>query len=180
MARAAVDAISGYDTPFGALEAHAVGGLVTGVWFRWDEPVAVTGRAPVLDRLGRQLDAYWAGEDVCFDVPLDWGRVHGLRRSVLEALTAVAHGETTTYGRLAAQVGRPGQARAVGGAMRSNPWVLVVPCHRVVGAGGALTGYGGGPASGGRLDVKSALLAHERLSIEPTLFGPLGESRFAG
>lgn len=178
--RAAVDAIARYDTPFGWMEAHAVDSLVTGVWFRWEQPVAVTGHAAVLDALGAQLDGYWQGASDGFDVPLDWSRAHGLQRAVLEATAAVPHGETTTYGRLADVVGRPGQARAVGAALRWNPWVLVVPCHRVVASGGALTGYGGGPARGGRLDVKAALLAHERTWLEPTLFDPLGRDPFAG
>jgi methylated-DNA-[protein]-cysteine S-methyltransferase len=74
---------------------------------------------------------------------------------VWDALVAVPYGETTTYGELAARIGRPGGARAVGAANGRNPIAIVIPCHRVVGADGTLTGYAGG------LDTKRALLALE-------------------
>jgi len=75
-------------------------------------------------------------------LPLAWELVPPFTRQVLEALLArVGHGETVTYGELAALAGQPGKARAVGQAMARNPWPLLVPCHRVLGAGGCLTGY---------------------------------------
>ncbi len=76
-------------------------------------------------------------------------------RRVWDALVAIPHGTTTTYGELAERIGAPGRARAVGSANARNPVAIVVPCHRVIGAGGKLVGYGGG------LERKRALLAHE-------------------
>jgi methylated-DNA-[protein]-cysteine S-methyltransferase len=102
----------------------------------------------------RQLSEYFAGERTAFDVPLHLDGAEFERR-VWDELGSIPHGTTTTYGELAARVGAPGQARAVGSANARNPIAIVVPCHRVVGAGGKLTGYAGG------LERKRALLAHE-------------------
>ncbi len=101
-----------------------------------------------------QLAEYFAGERTGFDIPM---RLEGAAfdRRVWDALRAIPHGTTTTYGALAALIGQPGQARAVGSANARNPVSIVVPCHRVIGAGGKLVGYGGG------LERKRALLAHE-------------------
>jgi len=101
-----------------------------------------------------QLAAYFAGERTAFDLPL---RLDGsaFERRVWAALREIPHGTTTTYGELADRIGEPGKARAVGWANSRNPVAIVVPCHRVVGARGALTGYAGG------LDRKRALLVHE-------------------
>lgn len=165
------DALGRYDTPFGPLAVGCRDGLISSIRFCWDEPVGCHGEDPALDRFAQQLADYLDGAPVEFDLPLAWGRLQGVQHDVLRATALVAHGETTTYGRIATAIGRAGQARAVGGALRTNPWVLVVPCHRVLAADGALTGYGGGPQTGGRLDVKAALLAHERAWSHPTLFG---------
>jgi methylated-DNA-[protein]-cysteine S-methyltransferase len=101
-----------------------------------------------------QLDAYFAGELTEFDVAM---RLDGtdFQQRVWTALVAIPYGETTSYGELAARVGRPGAARAVGLANGHNPIAIIVPCHRVVGADGSLTGYGGG------LERKQALLGLE-------------------
>ena len=101
-----------------------------------------------------QLLEYHHGDRCAFTLPLalagsDW------QREVWLALTHIPCGETRGYGELAAQLGRPHAARAVGRANATNPLPLIVPCHRLVGANGALTGYGGG------LDLKAKLLAHE-------------------
>jgi len=95
--------------------------------------------APVI----AQLDEYFAGERTAFDVPLDL-RGSEFQRSVWAALLEIPYGETATYGQIADRVGRPGKARAVGRANGSNPVALIVPCHRVIGSDGTLTGYGGG------------------------------------
>ena len=164
-------AVARYRTPFGPLEAVAGDGRLRRVQFCWDRPDATAqGSDPALERLGELLTAYCDGEPVSFDIPLEWSVVRGLRADVLRRTAEIPYGETSTYGRLATLAGRPTQARAAGGALRSNPWVLVVPCHRVVAASGALSGYGGGPQRGGRLDVKAALLAHERAGVQPSLF----------
>ena len=102
----------------------------------------------------RQLDEYFAGARDGFDFPL---RLEGppFDRAVWAALQEIPYGTTASYGEIAARIGKPGRARAVGSANARNPIAIVVPCHRVIGADGALTGYGGG------LDRKRALLALE-------------------
>ena len=109
---------------------------------------------PVLAEATRQLSAYFAGELRQFDLPL---RPSGtpFQLTVWDALRRIPYGETVSYGELAASIGRPTAARAVGSANRHNPVAIVVPCHRVIGADGTLTGYAGG------LGIKSALLAFE-------------------
>jgi methylated-DNA-[protein]-cysteine S-methyltransferase len=91
-----------------------------------------------------QILEYFAGSRRSFDLRLDMGNIPPFSRRILEALVAVPFGATITYGELAARAGRPGAARAVGRAMAANPLPIVVPCHRVVGAGGKMTGYSGG------------------------------------
>jgi methylated-DNA-[protein]-cysteine S-methyltransferase len=114
-------------------------------------------RAP-LDDVRRELDEYFAGSRRDFDLPLDL-RVPPFHESVLAELARVPYGRTDTYGHLASLVGRPRAARAVGTVMNRNPIPIVLPCHRIVGANGSLTGYGGG------LDVKRALLELEGATL---------------
>jgi len=91
----------------------------------------------------RQLDGYFAGDRTEFDLPLHpTGTPFQLE--VWEALTAIPYGEVRSYGQVAEQLGRPGASRAVGLANGRNPIAVIVPCHRVIGASGSLTGYGGG------------------------------------
>ncbi|WP_338750381.1 methylated-DNA--[protein]-cysteine S-methyltransferase [Janibacter alittae] len=112
---------------------------------------------PVLTSLATQLGEYLDGERRDFDLPLDLrgGEHHG---RVWERLTRIPYGETLTYGVLAAELG--GAAQAIGRAVGANPISIVVPCHRVVGAGGALTGYAGG------IERKRRLLALEEPAAE--------------
>lgn len=109
---------------------------------------------------GRLLLAYSKGqpipEEAIVAVPVDWGRVPEFRRVVLEELAKVPYGETITYGELAARVHRGKAARAVGAAMSRNPWPVILPCHRVVGAGGKMVGFGKG------IEAKRILLLFER------------------
>lgn len=91
----------------------------------------------------RQLDEYFAGERTEFELPLDPAGTP-FQLIVWEALRTIPYGDVRSYGEIAAQIGRPGAARAVGLANGRNPLSVVVPCHRVIGASGALTGYGGG------------------------------------
>jgi methylated-DNA-[protein]-cysteine S-methyltransferase len=107
-----------------------------------------------LDSVRRELDEYFAGHRREFDLSLDL-RVAPFHEAVLHELARVPYGRTETYGTLAAKVGRPRAARAVGTVMNRNPIPIVLPCHRIVGANGALTGYAGG------LDVKLRLLQLE-------------------
>ena len=91
-----------------------------------------------------QLQDYFSGRRRIFDLPVDLSDVTPFTRTVLEVLRQVRSGQTVSYGQLAVSAGRPGAARAVGRAMASNPLPIIIPCHRVIGAGGALTGYSGG------------------------------------
>lgn len=127
-----------------------------------DEAVARTFgvrvlRAP-LDEARRELEQYFAGTRRDFDLPLDL-RVAPFHEAVLLELARVPYGRVETYGHLAALVGRPKAARAVGTVMNRNPIAIVLPCHRIVGANGSLTGYAGG------LDVKRHLLELEGATL---------------
>ena len=104
-----------------------------------------------------QLEAYFAGERQEFDLELDLVGTNFQRR-VWEALQTIPYGETRSYGQIAGQIGSPGASRAVGLANGHNPIGIIIPCHRVIGANGGLTGYGGG------LERKRALLELERVS----------------
>lgn len=107
-----------------------------------------------LDRAVRQLDEYFAGTRVDFDLPID---VSGsaFQRQVWDGLTHIPYGQTISYGELARRIGNQKAVRAVGLANGRNPVSIIVPCHRVIGADGSMTGYGGG------LERKIFLLAHE-------------------
>ncbi|HEU5109868.1 MAG TPA: methylated-DNA--[protein]-cysteine S-methyltransferase [Micromonosporaceae bacterium] len=115
---------------------------------------AAAGAAP-LARAVEQLAAYFAGELTEFDLPLSVRGGSDFERAVWAALRDIPYGEMRTYGEIAVRAGDPGAARAVGVACNRNPLALVVPCHRVVGAGGKLVGFGGG------LDRKRHLLELE-------------------
>jgi methylated-DNA-[protein]-cysteine S-methyltransferase len=113
------------------------------------------GRSPILDETARQLDAYFDGELETFELPLE---LHGtdFQRRCWLALTSIPIGQTVSYGEQARRLGLgPDAARAVGAANGRNPIPIVLPCHRVIGADGSLTGFGGG------LHVKRFLLEHE-------------------
>ena len=121
---------------------------ITRARYRAETDPAKTARAK------RELLEYCRGERRSFTIPLlltgtDW------QKRVWQALMRIPFGETRTYGQIAAELGRPGAARAMGRANATNPISLVVPCHRVIGANGSLTGYGGG------LHIKARLLQHE-------------------
>jgi len=151
--------ITTVQSPIGELTLASDGEALTGLYMtdqrhRPDLPPAGDDDA-ILVAARAQLTAYFAGERREFDLPL---RPAGSRfqRAVWDALRAIPYGETAGYGELARRVGRPGAARAVGSANGRNQLAIVVPCHRVIGAAGALTGYGGG------LERKRYLLELER------------------
>ena len=108
----------------------------------------------ILAQAARELDAYFAGAQQRFTVPLAPGGTP-FQQQVWTALVAIPFAETRGYGELATTIGRPTASRAVGAANGANPIPIIVPCHRVIGASGALTGFGGG------LPTKRWLLAHE-------------------
>lgn len=155
------------ESPLGVLTAVADGDDLVGIYF--------TGHrhAPGADALGehvtegfeeteRQLGEYFTGDRTRFELPLR-PRGNEFQLRVWDALREIPYGETRTYGDLARELGCPGAAQAVGSANGRNPLSVIVPCHRVVGAGGALTGYAGG------LERKRSLLDLERASA-PRLF----------
>jgi methylated-DNA-[protein]-cysteine S-methyltransferase len=144
------------DSPLGTLTPVVDGeGALTHLLFAGQAPPAGAVREPgACAAAAAQLRAYFAGERRAFDLPLA-PRGTPFQRSVWAALREVGWGETVDYASLAARLGRPGAARAVGRANATNPIPVVIPCHRVVGRDGSLTGYAGG------LDAKRVLLALE-------------------
>lgn len=147
------------DSPIGPLTLAGRNGILTNL--RMVDQTYEPSRAGwVLDddafpEAAQQLDAYFAGDLWEFDVELDL-RGTEFQRRVWQALLTIPYGETRSYGQIADQIGATGAARAVGLANGHNPVAIIVPCHRVIGAAGKLTGYGGG------LDRKQTLLNLER------------------
>ncbi len=116
---------------------------------------ALRGSGGILTETARQLEEYFAGTRTRFDLALDLDG-SPFQLAAWQALAEIPYGETRTYAEQAVRLGRPAAARAVGAANGRNPLSIVLPCHRVIGSDGALRGFAGG------LDVKAALLAHER------------------
>jgi len=136
-----------------------------------DRPAPAVAAAPagserrgVLARTIAQLTEYFAGERHDFDLPLA-PRGTAFQTQVWRALAEIPFGTTCSYGDLARVVGRPSASRAVGAANGRNPIAIILPCHRVIGSNGELTGYGGG------LPMKRWLLEHERARVQPSLPG---------
>jgi methylated-DNA-[protein]-cysteine S-methyltransferase len=155
------------DSPFGEWLVAATPRGVIRLAFATDEEDAVLDdlarrvsprvlHAPArLDRLRRELDDYFGGDLKEFSTPLDWSLVAGFNLKVLRATAAIPYGSVSTYKDMARTAGSPRAARAAGNALHNNPIPIVVPCHRVLHAGGGLGGYGGG------LDMKERLLRLE-------------------
>jgi methylated-DNA-[protein]-cysteine S-methyltransferase len=157
------------DSPIGPLTLAGHGSVLTNLRMvdQTYEPSHVgwsLDHGALADTVG-QLNAYFAGELVDFDVELDL-RGTEFQQRVWKALLTIPYGETRSYGEIAEQIGAPGAARAVGLANGHNPIAIIVPCHRVIGASGRLTGYGGG------LERKQTLLELEKqpASVNLTLF----------
>ena len=150
-----------WQSPLGPMIVAATARGLAGVWFEgqrhlpdhsnWPEQAD----HPVLRQAQVQLAEYFAGDRSSFDLPLDLQGGTAFQRSVWDALLAIPRGGTTSYGILSRSIGQPAAVRAVGAAVGRNPLSIVVPCHRVVGANGSLTGYAGG------LERKTALLRLE-------------------
>ncbi len=117
--------------------------------------------ASATDDVRRELEEFFAAGRMRFEVRIDRRLIHGIARDVLRATSRIPYGRVSTYGAVAKEIGRPTAARAVGRALGSNPIPVVIPCHRVIGADGALTGYAGG------LDRKVALLELEGSLLPP-------------
>lgn len=152
--------ILGYASPIGVLTLVSNGAALSGVYFENHKPGgppkdAQEGADKALDAARKQLDAYFAGRRESFDLPLALAGTP-FQRSVWAELAHIPFGETITYGAIAAAIGKPAAVRAVGAAVGRNPVSIVLPCHRVLGASGALTGFAGG------IERKRFLLAHEQ------------------
>ncbi|MBS1123164.1 MAG: methylated-DNA--protein-cysteine methyltransferase [Deltaproteobacteria bacterium] len=157
------------ESPLGPLRLLERDGELAGVYLPSEPTPADGGRAsdaadsgrasgqttPLLDRVATQLAEYFAGDRRAFDLPVA-PRGSEFQELVWRALVAIPFGETRSYGQLARSIGQPTASRAVGAANGRNPIAIIVPCHRVIGATGALTGYAGGMAA------KRWLLDHER------------------
>lgn len=150
------------DTPIGELTLTARDGKLVGVHFPPGAPSSNSreGTEPVLEAAAAQLRKYFAGERTAFDLPLELDG-SAFQQEAWRALADIPYGETVSYGEHARRLGRPDAVRAVGAANGANPIPIVLPCHRVIGADGSLTGFGGG------LQTKRALLDLER---SPSLF----------
>lgn len=165
---------SSHPTPLGAMTLAATAKGLVGCWFEDDKHSpdqtgwqALDANTPdaasrVLKKTGQRLDQYFKGKSVdawSEDIPIDF--VHGtpFQRSVWQALLGIGHGQSLTYGDIASAVGRPSAVRAVGSAIGRNPISILVPCHRVLGRDGSLTGYAGG------LHRKQALLQLEGVLV---------------
>jgi methylated-DNA-[protein]-cysteine S-methyltransferase len=132
------------DSPIGPLSLAADEAGVCGVRFEAVAGVEFAPPSGVLAAAAEQLSGYFAGELTDFALPLSVRRGSEFERAVWRRMTTIPYGRTETYGEVAAAVGDPGGARAVGVACNRNPIPVIVPCHRVVGAGGKLVGFGGG------------------------------------
>jgi methylated-DNA-[protein]-cysteine S-methyltransferase len=144
-----------FDTPVGPIRLVEEDGALVALHLNdAGAPPAPDPPSPLLARTRAQLEEYFAGSRRTFDLPLS-PRGTAFQRAVWRALSAIPFGVTRTYGEIAAAVGKPSASRAVGAANGQNPIAIVVPCHRVIGADGTLTGYGGG------LPIKEWLLRHE-------------------
>ena len=158
-------------TPLGELLLARTANGLSGVWFEGQKhhpgPLEAPQRADdaLLAEASAQLRAYFAGSRARFDLPFDLQGTPFQRR-VWQALLAIAPGRTSSYGAIAAVIGSAAAVRAVGGAVGRNPVSVIVPCHRVIGRDGTLTGYAGG------IDRKRALLALEGVGAGLASAGP--------
>ena len=143
-------------TPLGKLTLAAGTHGLAGAWFEDQQhrPPALCGAGkaawpstpahPVLREAASQIEAYFSGALKTFELPLDLSAGTDFQQAVWQALLALPRGQTCTYGELSKRIGRPSAVRATGGAIGRNPLSVIVPCHRVIGQGGALTGYAAG------------------------------------
>lgn len=142
------------DSPVGLLTLRAEDGKLTAILFG-DHRTGLSGEDPVLDQAEAELREYFAGYRKVFTVPVHLSGTD-FQMKVWAALQEIPYGETATYGEIAVRIGNSKACRAVGTANHNNSIPIVVPCHRVIGANGSLTGYGGG------LYIKSYLLELEK------------------
>lgn len=149
-------------SPLGNITLAAHDDALVGIWFEGQQhwPSELQKWPPVqshavIDTAAKQLLEYFSGKRKHFDVPLDLTSGTAFQQSVWHSLLTIPPGETVSYGAVGQRIGKPSAVRAVGAAVGRNPFSIIVPCHRVIGANGSLTGYAGG------LDRKVALLTLE-------------------
>lgn len=148
-------------SPLGTIILAATDTALVGLWFDGQshqpdtDAWPIVNKHPVMQTAGEQLEQYFAHERTTFNLPLDLSGGTAFQQRVWAQLQAIASGATVSYGRISQQLNNPQAVRAVGAAVGRNPISIIVPCHRVLGANGALTGYAGG------LDRKVALLKLE-------------------
>lgn len=159
-----------YDSPFGGITLASSGEALTGLWFDKQKYFADTlsdeyeqKNLPVFEQTVRWLDIYFSGNAPDFTPPMDI-RTTDFRRSVCNIMLTIPFGKTMTYGEIAGRIARQKgiakmSAQAVGGAVGHNPISLIIPCHRVVGSDGSLTGYAGG------ILIKAELLRLEKIDM---------------
>ena len=154
--------------------------FVAGLRRRLGAEVGPAARVPagtraLIDQGVRDVASFLAGRRSKFDLPLDLAGLAAWDRLVLDGVRGINYGEVTSYGRLARRIGRPGAARAVGGAVGRNPIGLFIPCHRVIAGDGSLGGYGGDwfGSRAALLEVKRSLLEREGIRL-PVTFASTG------
>lgn len=147
--------------PFGTFHIVSDGAAITAFYTGESQE---TDTCPILEEAARQLREYADGTRRQFDLPVA-PKGTAFQQTVWEALQTIPYGETRTYGQIAAQIGNPKAIRAVGMACNKNPILMVIPCHRVIGKNGSLTGFGAG------LELKEALLHLERASVGTDILG---------
>ncbi|MDZ4777060.1 MAG: methylated-DNA--[protein]-cysteine S-methyltransferase [Alphaproteobacteria bacterium] len=159
-----MNAVYVHESPVGPLTLVSDGAALAGVYFESQKhgapPAGPLGTDKIIDATRKQLDSYFAGKRKSFDVPLA-PKGTAFQTRVWHALTKIPYGETVSYGAIAAGIGSPKAVRAVGAANGRNPIPIIIPCHRVIGANGSLTGFGGGMAR------KELLLDLERGALFP-------------
>ncbi len=153
--------VSYLKTPAGWLRIEASLGELTSVTFASLPAPQAESDAEIIKATVRQLQTYFAGGQNPFELRLAWGSIAGFRKDVLQVVAGIPFGELITYGEIAKIVGKPGAAQAVGAAVGSNPWLIVVPCHRVIGSDRKLHGF----SAPGGLETKTWLLQHENHEI---------------
>ena len=144
------------DSPLGLITLRAVDGVLTSVEIGVSQNENSEELQPVLTRAASQLAEYFQGVRTSFDLPLSVGGTD-FQDEIWQTLLEIPYGVTLSYEQLGEAAGHPGKARAVGGAVGKNPIPIIIPCHRVVGSNGALTGYSGGSG----VPTKVALLQLE-------------------
>ena len=167
-----------FQSPLGPMVVAATARGLAGLWFEGQRHLPAQllaesthpgvwptdAKHPVLKQAMRQLTDYFTGKRTQFDLPLDLTGGTAFQQAVWQALLAIPLGTTASYGQISSRIGKPSAVRAVGAAVGRNPVSIIVPCHRVMGADGSLTGYAGG------LDRKTALLALEGVPNLKDLF----------